>query len=141
LGVTLVEAPVISTEGIQADLEARASSDDIGLDAILILSDDLSQTPTGWPLISEFAQKHKVPVSGGVKVMIKTGAVISYVPDYIESGKLAAISAGKILRGSPAGIIPVATSVMSLRINYKQAQKLGLTVPRSLLSLATEIIH
>ena len=73
--------------------------------------------------------------------MIKTGAVFSYVPDYIESGKLAAISADKILHGAPAGDIPVATSAMSLRINYNQAQKLGLTVPKSLLSMATEIIH
>lgn len=105
------------------------------------MSDDLSQSPTGWPLISQFAQEHKVPVSGGAAVQIETGAVISYVPNYIETGKLAAISADKILNGSQAGIIPVATSVMSLRINYKQAQKLGLTVPRSLLSLATEIIR
>jgi ABC-type uncharacterized transport system substrate-binding protein len=58
-----------------------------------------------------------------------------------ESGKLAAISADKILSGTQAGNIPVATSAMSLRINYDQAQKLGLTVPKSLLSMATEIIH
>jgi putative ABC transport system substrate-binding protein len=141
LGVTLVEAPVTSVGGIKADLEARTASDDIGLDAILILSDDLSQSPAGWPLISQFAQKHKVPVSGGITVMIRTGAVISYVPDYIETGKLAAISADKILRGTAAGTIPVTTAVMALRINYKQAQELGLSVPKSLLSLATEIIH
>ena len=141
LGITLVEAPVTSLEGIQADLEARAASDDIGLDAILILSDDLSQSPSGWSLISQFAQKYKVPIGGGATFQAEAGAVFSYVTDYVESGKLAAISADKILRGTPAGTIPVATPVLSLRINYKQAQDLGLTVPRSLLNLATEIIR
>ncbi len=141
LGVTLVEAPVTSLEGIQADLEARAAAGDIGLDAILISSDDLSQSPAGWSLISRFAQEHRVPVGGGAAIQAETGAVFSYVTDYVESGKLAAISADKILRGTPAGTIPVATPVLSFRINYKQAQELGLTVPRSLLSLATEIIR
>lgn len=141
LGVTLIEAPVTSVEGIQADLSMRSAADDIGLDGILIISDDLSQSPAGWPLISQFAEKHKLPVIGGATIMIKTGAVLSYVPDYIESGKLAAITANKILKGTPAGTIPVATAVMSLRINYQRAQELGLTVPRSLLSLATEIIR
>jgi putative ABC transport system substrate-binding protein len=141
LGVTLVEAPVTSVEGIQADLEARAASDDIGLDAILILNDDLSQSPNGWPLISQFAKEHNLPIGGGAAFEVEAGAVFSYVPDYIESGKLAAVSADKILKGTPAGTIPVATPVQSLRFNYKQAQELGLTVPRSLLSLATEIIR
>lgn len=140
LGVTLVEAPVTSVEGIRADLDARAASSDIGLDAILISADDLSQSPAGWALISQFAQEQRVPIGGGASIQAETGAVFSYVTDYVESGKLAAISADKIIRGAPAGSIPVATPVLSLRINYKQAQELGLTVPKSLLNLATEII-
>jgi putative ABC transport system substrate-binding protein len=141
LDITLVEALVTSVVDIQADLQARAASDDIGLDAILIMPDFPSQSPAGWPLLSEFAAEHKVPIGGGAAFEAEAGAVFSYVSDYIEIGKLAAISADKILKGTPAGTIPVATPVQSLRINYKQAQELGLTVPRSLLSLATEIIR
>jgi putative ABC transport system substrate-binding protein len=141
LDITLVEAPVISAADIQADLQARAASDDIGLDAILIMPDPLSHSPAGWPLISEFATEHKVPIGGGAAFVAEAGAVFSYVSDYVETGKLAAISADKILKGTPAGTIPVATPVQSFRINYKQAQELGLTVPRTMLNLATEIIR
>ena len=141
LDITLVEVLVTSAADIQSDLQARAASDDIGLDAILIMPDFPSQSPTGWPLISKFAAEHKVPIGGGAAFEAEAGAVFSYVSDYIEIGKLAAVSADKILRGTPAGTIPVATPVQSLRLNYKQAQELGLTVPRSLLSLATEIIR
>jgi putative ABC transport system substrate-binding protein len=56
-------------------------------------------------------------------------------------GELAASLADKIFRGTPAGTIPVVTPEDHLRLNYKAAQELGLTVPEGLLSLATEIIH
>ncbi|UCF93256.1 MAG: ABC transporter substrate-binding protein [Desulfobacterales bacterium] len=141
LAVTLVEVPVTRVEDIQADLQARAASGDIGMDAILIMPDDLSQSPTGWPLISRFAQKHKLAVSGGALYEAETGATFSYIPDYVESGKLAAVLADKILRGTPAGDIPVATPVETLWLNYRKTQELGLTVPEELLNLATEIIR
>jgi putative ABC transport system substrate-binding protein len=141
MDITLVEAPVTNAADIQADLQARAASDDIGLDAILIMPDPLSHSPAAWPLISEFAAEHKVPIGGGAAFVAEAGAVFSYVADYVEIGKLAAISADKILKGTPAGTIPVATPIQSFRINYKLAQELGLTVPRSLLNLATEIIR
>ena len=141
LGITLVESLVTSSEEIQADLQMRSASDDIGLDAILIMPDPLSHSSTSWPLISKFAKKHNLPIGGGASFTAEAGAVFSYVSNYVDIGKLAAISADKILRGTPAGTIPVATPVQSFRFNYKQAQELGLTVPESLLSLATEIIR
>jgi putative ABC transport system substrate-binding protein len=141
LDITLVEALVTSAADNQADLRSRTASADIGMDAILIMPDYPSQSPAGWSLISKFAAEHKVPIGGGAAFEAEAGAVFSYVSDYIEIGKLAAGWADKILRGIPAGNIPVATPVQSLRINYKKALKLGLTVPESLLIMATEIIR
>jgi hypothetical protein len=40
---------------IGADLQAQAGLDDIGIDAILIMPDGFTQSPAGWPVISEFA--------------------------------------------------------------------------------------
>ena len=141
LDVTLVEVPVTSVEGIQADLQARAELDDIGMDAILIMPELLSQSPTTWPLISKFAAEHKVPIGGALGFTADHGAVFSYAPDTLELGRLAAPLADKILRGTPAGTIPLVTPENYLRLNYKRAQELGLTVPQSLLSLAREIIR
>jgi putative ABC transport system substrate-binding protein len=49
--------------------------------------------------------------------------------------------ADKIFKGTPAGEIPVLTPEQDLWINYTAAQELGLTVPESLLSQATNIIR
>jgi putative ABC transport system substrate-binding protein len=141
LGVTLVEAPVTSVEEIQANLQERAASDDIGMDAILIMPEILSQTPDGWGAISQFAAEHKVPVGGAMPFTADQGALFSYTSEDFEVGELAASLADKILRGTPAGTIPVVTPEDRLRLNYKAAQELGLTVPDGLLSLATEIIR
>ncbi|MBE7556498.1 MAG: ABC transporter substrate-binding protein [Anaerolineales bacterium] len=141
LGLSLVEVPITSVAEIQADLQARTSADDIGLDAILIITDDLSQSPDGWPMISDFAAEHKIPIAGSAAFEAETGAVFSYIPDTVETGKLAAPLADKILKGTSAGTIPVVTPESRLRLNYKVVQALGLTVPEGLLSQAAEIIR
>lgn len=140
-GVTLVEVPVNSVADIQADLQARAQAADLGMDAILISTDDLSQSPDGWALISKFATEHKLPVAGSAAYEADSGAVFSYIPDNIATGKLAAPLADKIFKGLQAGTLPVGTPEAFLRLNYKRAQELGLTVPEGLLKQANEIIR
>ncbi|MFA5356911.1 MAG: ABC transporter substrate binding protein, partial [Candidatus Omnitrophota bacterium] len=63
------------------------------------------------------------------------------VPGNFDQGALAAGLADKILRGVPAGVIPVVTPELRLRINYKVIQRLGLKAPEGLLSRADEIIR
>jgi len=140
-GITLVEVPVHSTKDIEVDLQTRAKSADIGIDAILIITDDLSQSPDGWGLISKFAAQHKVPIAGSAGFEADTGAIFSYIPDNVETGMLAAPVADKILRGTQAGTLPVLTPESRLRLNYKVTQELGLTVPDGLLKQASEVIR
>ena len=59
----------------------------------------------------------------------------------MESYNQAAILADKILTGTPAGKIMVVSAESYLQINYRAAQKLGLKINESLLSLADEIIR
>lgn len=141
LGLSLIEVPVTNVAEIQADLQARTSAADIGLDAILIITDDLSQSPDGWPMISKFAAEHKIPIAGSAAFEADSGAILSYIPDTLETGKLAAPLADKILKGTSAGTIPVVTPESHLRLNNKIAQELGLTIPEGLLSQAEEIIR
>jgi putative ABC transport system substrate-binding protein len=141
LGITLVEVPVASVADIQADLQARAASSDIGMDAILIMPEVLSQTPDAFGAILKFANEHKVSIGGAMPYTADLGAMFSYTSDNIEMGQLAASLADKIFRGTPAGEIPVVTPENRLRLNYKAAQELGLAVPDGLLSQATEIMR
>jgi len=61
--------------------------------------------------------------------------------DYFETGVLAAPLADKILKGTLANSIPLVTPEARLRLNLKQAEQLGLTVPESLLKQAVEVIR
>jgi putative tryptophan/tyrosine transport system substrate-binding protein len=140
-GVTIVEVPAASVADIQADLQARTKSKDIGMDAILIMPELLSQSQEGWAVISKFAADHRLPIAGSEAFEADQGAVFTYIPDNVEFGRLAAALADKVLKGIPAGTIPVITPESRLRLNYRVAQKLGLKVPQGMLKLANEVVR
>jgi putative ABC transport system substrate-binding protein len=131
-GVALVEVPAANAAELQADLEARVKSADIGPDAILSIYEPLALSPDVIAVLTEFSAKHKVLYAFDIyKLWI----------DNVHVGKLAAPLADKILKGTPAGTIPVVSPETFLQINYKRAQELGLTVPEGLLNQADEIIR
>jgi putative ABC transport system substrate-binding protein len=139
MGLTLVEDPVNNLEELQASLQKRAASDNIGIDAILMMPDMLTHSSEGLKEILEFASEHKVPVAGSMASDL--GAVFSYSPDTFEMGTLAAIQADKIFKGTPAGTIMVITPTLYLRLNYKVITELGLDVSEGLLRNAKEILR
>jgi putative ABC transport system substrate-binding protein len=141
LGITLVEDHVVNVEELQDSLKKRSDSDDIGIDAILLLPDLISHSPGGFGAIVSFANEHKVPIGGGAAFTADLGAIFSFVPDFFEMGMLAANQADKIFKGTPAGTIPVITPENHLRLNYKVIKELGLNVSEGLLSRAEEIIR
>jgi len=141
LGITLVEGPATSPADIQADLQARAKLADIGLDAIITIPEPLNVQPDAMMAIGNFATEHKVPMGGAFVSAEGYGIVFAALSNNIEVGKLAAILADKILKGIPAGTIPVVSPESYLRINYKLAQTLNLTVPDGLLRQAVEVIR
>ena len=67
--------------------------------------------------------------------------IFSYEIDMNTVGELAAILSNKILKGMPAGTIPVITPEAKLLINYKAAQEIGLNISENLLVRADEIIR
>jgi putative ABC transport system substrate-binding protein len=141
MGITLVEVQATSAEEIKADLQARSASSDIGIDAILMMSEVVSTGPEAIAAITQFAAQHKVPILGGVMVPGDDGILLGYAPDAVDVGEVAAPLADKILKGTPAGTIPVVSPDSYLHFNYKQAQYFGLTVPEGILSQAVEIIR
>ena len=140
-GATLSEALVTGAQDIQADLQTRAGSDDAGMDAIIMMPDAVSQSGEGWEIIKRFAAAHRIPIAGAGDIEVGASMVLSYTPAPFEIGRQAAGLADKILKGTPAGTIMVATPHSRLRLNYKLAQELGLTVSEGLLSRADEIIR
>lgn len=141
LGVVLVEVPAGTLGDLEADLKFRATSADLGLDAIILMLDGFNQGPKGYALLNTFAAQHKVPLAGGILSTVEQGAVFGNSPNLVKAGELAAPLVDKIFKGTPVGTIPVVTPERELYINFRVAQELRLTVPEGLLSMAKKIIR
>ena len=84
----------------------------------------------------------KLPVVAASRLFAEDGALASYGPDLPAIYKHAATFVDKILRGTPAGDIPVEQPTkFELVINLKTAKALGLTIPQSLLLRADQVIE
>ena len=139
--VTLIEAPANDAVELKALLEARAKSNNIGMDAILFLAEPLAVTPDAFVVMAKFAAEHKIPIAGALMSVGGYESVFGVHVNNVNIGKQAAPLADKILRGTPAGIIPVVSAEPYFQLNYKAAKKLGLKVSEGLLSRANEIIR
>jgi putative ABC transport system substrate-binding protein len=140
-GVTLIETPADNAAELQAILRERPKPKNIGMDAVLFIAEPLAVTPDAFAVISKFAAEHEIPVGGALMIMGDYGSVFGVSTDNVAVGRQAAVLADKILKGIPAGSIPVVSAENFLQINYKAARRLGLKVPEGLLSQANEIIR
>jgi ABC-type uncharacterized transport system substrate-binding protein len=69
------------------------------------------------------------------------GALITYGPDYGDLYRRAASYLARILRGTKPGDLPVEQPTkFEFLINLKTAKAIGLTVPRSLILRADQVI-
>lgn len=140
-GVTLIEFPAENLTALKAELGKRAQQKDIGFDAVLFIPESLSSTKEAFAAIAMYTRKLKIPVGGSSVAIDDYSTVFAVTVDNTEIGKLAAYSADKILRGTSAGTIPVASPESFIILNYKVATELGLTFNEGLLSRAAKIIR
>lgn len=140
LNATLVELPVTSLEELKSDLQSREKLNDIGFDGIQVMTDILTQSPEGWRIISDFADRHKIPISASAPTTIDHSVVyLGY--DFYEVGSLSAPLADKIFKGIHPSVIPIVTPEYHLTINLKRAREIGLHIPEGLLGMARDIIQ
>ncbi|MCX6814354.1 MAG: ABC transporter substrate-binding protein [Candidatus Aenigmarchaeota archaeon] len=140
-GVTMIEVPADNATELETNLQTRVKSSDISSDAILCIVEPLMTMPDTLAVLGKFAAEHKLPIGGCPISNNSSGSIFMTAPDNVDVGKLAASIADKILKGTPAGTIPVVTPESRLRINYKVIQELGLNVSEGLLNRADEIIR
>ncbi|HEX2994076.1 MAG TPA: ABC transporter substrate-binding protein, partial [Anaerolineales bacterium] len=140
-GVTLIPFPADNAAEIQAELDKRAATDDIGMDGILFFVEPLAVDPGAFEAIAKFAYEHKLPFGGVYNTLGEYSSVFGVNVDLFKSGKLAAPLADKVLKGTSAGAIPAVSPENFIQINYKVAKQFGLTIPESILKQADEIIR
>jgi putative ABC transport system substrate-binding protein len=92
--------------------------------------------------ILALAERHALATSFSNSDFIVAGGLMSYGPDQVDSYREAGKYTGRILKGEkPAGLPVLVSTKFDFAINLKTAKSLGLTVPPTMLALATAVIE
>ena len=92
--------------------------------------------------IIELAARRRIPTVYEWPSMVKDGGLMSYGPTFAELDGRVAAFLDKILKGAKPGDLPVEQPTkFELVINLKTAKALRLTIPRSLLLRADQVIE
>ena len=109
--------------------------------ALVVFPDGMFLAQT--PLIIALAARSRFPTMYGVREYAEAGGLMTYGANLAEMNRqLGASLVDKILRGANPANLPVAQpTIFELVINLKTAKALGLTIPRSLLLRADQVIE
>ena len=92
--------------------------------------------------IAGFARKNHLPSMYGLREYVEAGGLVSYGPNTPDIYRRAAGYVDKILKGAKPAELPVERPTrFELLINLKTAKALGLTMQRSLLERADQLIQ
>jgi putative tryptophan/tyrosine transport system substrate-binding protein len=86
--------------------------------------------------------RHRVPTIHQYREFAVAGGLISYGSKTSELSRQVGVFTGRILKGEKPADMPIQQAVnVELNINLKAAKALGLTIPRTLLARADEVIE
>jgi putative tryptophan/tyrosine transport system substrate-binding protein len=93
--------------------------------------------------VVDLAARHKIPAIYSGRRFVVLGGLMSYTPDLMAAvRRIGSFYVAQILRGAKPADLPVQQPTkFELAINLNTAKALGLTVPRTLLAIADEVIE
>lgn len=141
LDVTLVEVPVSNLAVTLSDLEPsfRRISERRAQAMIMPLFTSVQDLA---PEIARLALKYRIPTMHEVGSFTEAGGLITYGPDFADIYRRAAHYVARILKGEkPAQMAIEEPRRFHLTLNLKTARALGITIPRSVLIRADEVIE
>jgi putative ABC transport system substrate-binding protein len=91
--------------------------------------------------VIKVANDNKIPVIGSESGQVEAGAIATKGIDYKDLGKQTGRVAVEVINGKKPQDIPIKGSEnVSLIINQKAADTIGLTIPKELLDKADQVI-
>ena len=128
-----VRDPVEIERGVEAFARLSNGGMIVAASALAIVHRDL---------IIALAARYKLPTIYFQRVFVAGGGLASYGPDFLDQYRRAASYVDRILKGEKPADLPVqAPNKYELVLNLKTAKVFGLSVPRSLLTRADEVIE
>jgi putative tryptophan/tyrosine transport system substrate-binding protein len=95
-----------------------------------------------YPRMLGLAAGQRLPVITTIGAGTRQGGLFSYGPDRDALVRRSAYYVDRILKGAKPGDLPIEQpTVFDLVVNLKTARQLGITMPRSIMTRATEVIE
>ena len=111
-----------------------------GVQAVVVNAEGLFFTHRA--IVAKLALARRLPTCVYSRETLEAGALMSYGPDQRGIFRRATVYADKILKGAKPADLPVEQPThFEFLVNSKTAKALGLTIPRSVLLLADQVIQ
>jgi putative ABC transport system substrate-binding protein len=137
LGVHLHVVTMPDISGLDDAFAAMSAAD---ADALKILNSTVFDS--AWARVAELARQYRLPYIAENPEFARAGGLLAYGVSQPEIYRSAAGYVDKILRGARPGDLPMERPTdFDFVVNLKTAQALGLTIPQSILTQATEVIQ
>ena len=137
LGLTLRQQDGRDADRVEQAFDAMAGARP---DAIIVIADGAIYEHRRQ--IVELAMSVGAPLIANHRDFVELGGLLMYGADLADNFRRSAIYVDKVLKGAKPAELPVERPTrFDVIVNLKAAQALGLTVPQSVLSQATEIIQ
>jgi putative ABC transport system substrate-binding protein len=92
--------------------------------------------------VAALTLKHRLPAIFWLDAYPKAGGLMAYGADLLDVHRRSAFYVDRLLRGARPGDLPIEEPTrLTLVLNLKTAQAIGLTVPPAVLAQASEIIQ
>ena len=137
LHVEFIERHVASAEELQAALQSLRPGE---VDAYLAVSDAMVDRHA--QAIIDAANAKRLPTMFYFDSLVASGGLASYSVDFHELGRQSARHVARVLGGASPTDVPVeSVDRFTLVISMKTAQRIGLTIPQSVLLQADKVLQ
>ena len=136
MGIEVKEATVAYSSEVMHGAQSLVGR----VEAIYIPTDNTIMSAYG--AVVQVAEENKVPLFTGEASALETGGIGTVGIDYFNLGKQTADMADRVLNGSKPAEMPIEEQKdPQLIINKAGAERLGITIPDSVLGKANQVIE